>query len=447
MKRHPREGAKSLRLGLERQLGRPLSRREFIRASAGAALTVPTLSAILAACDSSNPRESIAAQTAEVASPDNPVTLPLNGTPIADGLEPETGATLQIFNWDQYIWRRVVSDFCEEYNCDYEITPFNNTEEMAAKMQTGQLKFDVLFPTYDYLHLLVAKNLVQPLNHTYIPNLEANTWDFFHNPFYDQGWQYSVPYVVYSTGVAYRRDEITDEQIDANPNPRALLWDPAYQGRVGVYDSYRDTIAFALQKEGINNVNTEDPAEIDIAKQALLDLIPQDVRVEINGVYARLPKGDYSVHEAWSGDIVAGWGYVTKYVEEEYQNLGYWFPEDGSGPIDNDLIAIPTNAENPVLAHKFLNFMLDYPHAMDNFSWNGYQPPQKQADVSALTTTEGLYSQISNWAEPAMLVPPWMPDAVVTEQELVGSSLRLLELPIEADTLWQDAWQEFKSGS
>ncbi|MBI3648707.1 MAG: spermidine/putrescine ABC transporter substrate-binding protein [Actinobacteria bacterium] len=444
--RHPREGSKDLREGLERRLGRPLSRREFLRASAGAAVAMPTMSAILAACGK-NPR----AQTTpgfQVATPDHPVKLPLVGQPIADGLQPESGATLQIYNWDQYLWKHVVQEFCDQYKCDFKITTFNNMEEAVTKMQTGELKLDVFFPTYDVLGKLVDGKFLQPLNHSYIPNLEANAWDMFKNPFYDQGWQYSVPYTVYTTGIAYRRDYIHDDQIFGADNPRAMLWDPQYSGKVGVYDSYRDTIGFALQKEGINDVNTEKSADIDKAKAALLELISAvNVRVEINGAYAKLPKGEYVLHESWSGDIVAGWGYVPKYVEADYEALGYWFPDDRIGPADNDLIAVPSNAEHPVLAHLFLNFMLDFKNAMDNFSWVGYQPPQKQADVNALTTTEGLYSKISNWAAPAMYVPPWMPAAVVRESDLTTTGLRVHELSPAGDTLWQNAWQEFKAGA
>jgi spermidine/putrescine transport system substrate-binding protein len=317
----------------------------------------------------------------------------------------------------------------------------------VAKIQTGQLKFDVFFPTYDVLGKLVNGKYLQPLNHSYIPNLEANAWDMFQNPFYDQGWRYSVPYVVYTTGISYRRDHITDDEIYGNPNPRAMLWDPQYSGKVGVYDSYRDTIAFALQKEGINDINTEDSADIDQAKQALLDLIDAvNVRATINGSYARLPKGDFWIHESWSGDIVAGWGYVSDYTEAQFRNLGYWLPEDRVAPADNDLITIPASAEHPVLAHLFLNFILDFKHAMDNFSWVGYQPPQKQADVGRLTETEGLYSKISNWAPPVPYVPPWMPNAVVLESDLANTGLRLHELSPTGDELWQDAWQEFTAG-
>jgi spermidine/putrescine transport system substrate-binding protein len=445
---HPREGWKVVREALEQRTGRRITRREMLRYTAGAAVSVPALSAILAACGG-NPRERQPVGTGgfQVATPDNPVTLPLVGQPIPDGLEPETGATLQIFNWDQYIWKRVVEEFCVANGCDYEITTFNNMEDAVSRITTGDLKMDIFFPTYDVLGKLVHGGFLQPLNHSYVPNLEASAWSIFANPFYDQGWQYSVPYTVYTTGMSYRRDVIPDDLIYGMSNPWEILWDPQYSGKVGVYDSYRDTIAMALLKNGITDVNTERPEDIEIAKNDLIAMIDAvNVRATINGSYARLPKGYYDVHLSWSGDIVAGWGYVSEYTDDEFRKLGYWFPEDRVGVADNDLITIPSTAEHPVLAHAFLNWMLDFTHAMDNFSWNGYQPPQREADVTSLTSTEGRYSAISKWAPPITLVPEWMPNAVVLETDLTETGYRLHELSPEGDQLWNDAWQQFKAG-
>jgi spermidine/putrescine transport system substrate-binding protein len=287
---------------------------------------------------------------------------------------------------------------------------------------------------------------LQELNHSYIPNID-NVWETFKDPFYDQGWQYSIPYTTYTTGIEYRRDVIDDGQIHGMANPYEILWDPQYSGKVGIYDSYRDAIAMALLKNGITDINTGSASDIEIAKNDLIAMIDAvNIRTSINGAYAKLPKGEYDVHQSWSGDSVAAWGYVNTYVESEYENVGYWFPEDRKGPADNDLIVIPTSAEHPVLAHKFLNFIIDFQNAMDNFSWNGYQPPQVKADVSALTTTEGLYSLNAKWAEPAMYVSPWMPDAVVRQEDF-ATGYRLHELAPEADQLWQNAWQEFNSGA
>jgi spermidine/putrescine transport system substrate-binding protein len=446
MQRHPREGWKAARQVMEARTGRPITRRDFLRTSAGASIALPSLAAIMAAC--TNPREEggegTNAATIGKATPDNPVTLDIVGEPLADGLESEKGATLQIFNWDAYMWPKVIKDFCAENDCNYEWTTFNNMEEAVSKIQTGQFNFDVFFPTYDVLGKLVAGGYLKPLNHSYIPNL-AEVWDEMQSPFYDQNSNYSVPYVTYSTGMSYRRDVISDEEVRSVENPRDLLWDPRFVGRVGVYDSSRDTIAFVLQELGINDINTEDPADLELVSEKLQELTDEmNVRATINGSYARLPKGEYDLHISWSGDIVAGWGYVPAYTQENYETLGYWY--DGTGPVDNDLMTVGANSENPVLAHKFINYLLDFQHSMDNFSWNGYQPPQKQAEIDQLTKTEGLYSKISNWAPPITYVPEWMPEAVVQREWFGPDAIRLLELTPEGDELYGSVWQEFKAG-
>ena len=53
--------------------------------------------------------------------------------------------------------------------------------------------------------------------------------------------------------------------------------------------------------------------------------------------------------------------------------------------IGNDLLAIPTAAQNPRLAHEFINFMLDDKVGYENFiNWNGYQPPFTSIDPEKL---------------------------------------------------------------
>lgn len=426
-----------------------LSRRDFLRRSAGAAVALPSLAALLEACSKPGGERSQQLDLL-VPRPDSPVRLPLKGDPISADTPIEQGAELLIYNWDQYLWKNVLRRFAEEYS-DFDIsftavTTFNNMDEAVAKMEAGQIEADVFFPTIDVVPRLAVAGLLQPLNHDLIPNLDANVWPVYQNPYYDQDWRYTVPYVVYTTGISYRRDVISDDEIRSMDDPYAILWDPAHKDRVGVYDSYRDTIQTALLKNGITDINTGRQQDLDVARDDLLAMIDLvNPRATINGSYKLLPRGDFDVHVSWSGDIVAGWGYVNTYTREEYEKLGYWFPEDRRGNVDNDCIAIPANAPHPRLAHEFINFMLDFTNAMDNFSWVGYQPPQNQADVSSLTSDEGLYSQISGWAEPAEYVLPWMPDAVVRKEDFdVG--FRQAPLAPEVDDRWHEVWQQFKAG-
>ena len=100
-----------------------------------------------------------------------------------------------------------------------------------------------------------------------------------------------------------------------------------------------------------------------------------DARVTINGAYALLPEGDIWAHQAWSGDMVGAQYYLPKGVSTDV--LGYWYPADRAGNVNNDTMTVPANAQHPVLAHAFLNFMLSKKYGFENFAdWVGYQPPQ-----------------------------------------------------------------------
>lgn len=428
-----------------------LSRREFLRRSAVAAAATPSLAAILAACT----KPGTAPTTSHASGPGtgkywpagspyplarqtDPVTWKNWQDPIASGQSPEAGATLQIYNWADYVNLAVVKQFCAHYKCKYQITTFNNTDEALAKMRTGQLKFDVFFPTIDILGKLVAAKLLQPLQHSYIPHLVSDVFETYQNPFYDQGWHYTVPYTIYSTGVAYRRDIVSDAAIRAMSNPWDILWDPTYKGKAGIYDDYRESIGLALIKNGITDLNTSKPADLAKAQSDLTSMIDAvNVRTDINGVYIGIPKGAFDVHLSWSGDAIGAYSYWPAATEVNYEKMGYWFPSNHVGAVNNDLIAIPASAQNPVLAHAFLDWMMTFDNAMLNFAWNGYQPPQRKADPSTLTTTKNAYG--------VPYVFPWMSDAVVREEDFKTGRLEL-ELTPAVDQLWHNAWQAFNAG-
>jgi spermidine/putrescine transport system substrate-binding protein len=409
------------------------SRRDFLRVSGGAALALPTLSAILAAC---GPPDETSAGDATgaarpLARPNEPVQLPMRGEPIPTDTPIETGATLKIYNWADYIYKKTLSEFEDRFDCTIEYQSFTTLEEAVQKVQSGQIEADVYFPGPSYLSRVVHADLVQPLNHELIPNMEANVWPVYWDsgPWYDVGWRYSVPYGVLSTGVAYRRDEVEDEQVAEQGYD--LLWDPAFASRISYYDSYRDAIGMAIVRDGGTDVNTGDAATIDAAKQAVLELVQDlDARLTYNGVYAKLPEGEFTVAQAWSGDIIGAQWFLPKGTSTDV--LGYWYPSDRPGIVGNDIMSIPTTAENPRLAHEFINYLLDAEVGFTNFAyWTGYMPPFTTIDPERLVD-EGV-------------VPENLAAAVVTEQ-MMQEGYQLGELAPDVDQLWQDAWDEIKAG-
>ncbi|MGH2736782.1 MAG: ABC transporter substrate-binding protein, partial [Actinomycetota bacterium] len=222
-----------------------MSRRDLLRYGAGSLVAVK----LLAACGEADTVGSASsANGIKIGTPDDPVRQPLfddNG-PIDSGLEPEAGP-LKIYNWADYLWVRVLKDFAEEFGVDYELTTFYNLEEATRKLRTGDLKFDVFFPTAEVIPKFVAGKLFQPLNHDYLPNLKANVWPRLQDPYYDLGSGYTVPYAVYQTGFGWRTN-IVDVEPETMSNPWELFWDPAYRGKVGLYDDYRETFGIGLYR-------------------------------------------------------------------------------------------------------------------------------------------------------------------------------------------------------
>jgi spermidine/putrescine transport system substrate-binding protein len=410
----------------------PMSRRQFLRRSAGAAVALPSLSAILAACSKPGTVSgggSTGPSAFPIARQDNPVTLPMNGEPIPADTPIEKGATLQVYNWADYMWKKVLSEFEDKFDCHIEWTTFNNISEAVQKMSSGQITADVFFPTIDVLGKLVQAKLLQPLQHELIPNLPKYMWKEYQNPFYDQGWRYTVPYTIYTTGIAYRRDHISDDQVAQEGWD--ILWNPKYKGKVGAYDDYRETLSLGLLKNGVTDLNTGSQADITKAKEDILTLInDQNAALDINGVYVKLPDDVFSAHLAWSGDIIGAQWYMPKGVSTDV--LGYWFPSDFQGPVNNDTITIPASSQNPRLAHEFLNFMTEKHYAFQNFTWNGYQPPLTSMNPDTLI--------------PKGYVPKTVPEAIVRPEQF-DKGLFELELSPSVDEIWLNAWDEIKAGA
>ena len=420
---HPRERRSSTSRSIP-----GVDRREFLRRSALAAFAVPSAGALLAACGSDgagNGTDSPA--KVALSRPDRPVTLPIVGDPIADGLQPESG-TLKIYNYADYLNPDTLTKFEEQYGVETEVTTFTTMDEAVKKLRSSGVEFDVFFPTTDRIGQLVAGGLLQPLNATYVDHLE-NFWPRLQDPFYDRGSRYTVPYTVFTTGIGYRSDKI-EEPPDAYDDPYAIFWDTRYRGDVWVLDDDREILSMALVRQGEFDINTEDATLLDTALDDLLELLDAvNVKVGIEA-YAKLPEGAAFVHQAWSGDLVNAQYYLPE--NGDVSTLGFWYPADGRGVIGSDTIAIPTAAKHPVLAHHFLNFLLSEEGALDNFSWLGYQPGLTSLDPDTLVA-DGY-------------VPENLASAVVRETDLdVG--VQILQLSTEGEKTWDNAYAKFLAGA
>ena len=87
------------------------------------------------------------------------------------------------------------------------MTTFTSMDEAVAKLASGEVSFDVFFPTPDHVGQLAAAKLLQPLNKSYFPNL-ATSGSRCGTRSTTGAASYTVPYTVYTTGIGYRVDAV-----------------------------------------------------------------------------------------------------------------------------------------------------------------------------------------------------------------------------------------------
>jgi spermidine/putrescine transport system substrate-binding protein len=431
-----------------------LTRRKLLRNAAGGALGLST-AGILAGCE--NTTEPIGASGGGLSGPasklvvpkplgpgglplprpDNAVTWAIadDNPPIKDGRPVESGP-LNIYNYADYLDPATLKRFQKQYGVSAKIAPYNSSDEAIAKLSAGAVGFDVIVGlTGSDIVSLIAQKLLQPLNHSYLPNLVKYIWPELQDPFYDRGSRYTVPYVVWMDGIGWRNDKVK-EDIAGMDVPWDIFWhSQAYRGKVGLLDDKRDALSMPMQRDAMRtglrpDLNTEDSKLVAKAGDDLGQLNGIcNIKVTITD-YQTLPEGKTILHHSWSGDLLsAAFYYLPPGVKPEV--LSFWGPSS-NGVVQNDFFCIGRSAKNPVLAHHFLDFMLAERNAYTNMvNQTGYTPPQKAIDAEALIRRG--------------LIPRTLTNAVVRPDQFAANQ-ELLQLSIEGARFWDDAWSKFKAG-
>jgi spermidine/putrescine transport system substrate-binding protein len=368
---------------------------------------------------------------------DNSVTWAVteDNRAIKDGRGPEQGP-LRVYNYADYLDPVTIKKFQKQFSTKVQIATYNSADEAIAKLSSGAVDFDLILGlTGSNVVDLIAHRLLQPLNHSYLPNLEKNIWPELADPFYDRGSRYTVPYVVWMDGIGWRNDKVK-EDVAGMDVPWDIFWQAqAYRGKVGILDDRRDALSMPMQRDAMHkgvrpDLNTEVEDVVNKAQSDLSELGSIcNPKVTITD-YQTLPEGKTVLHHSWSGDVVgAAFYYLPKGVKADV--LSFWGPEE-NGVVQNDFMCIGRGSKRAALAHAFINFFLDEKNAYDNFvNFNGYIPPQKGIDATALVK-QGL-------------IPKSLEQTVVRPDQFAANQ-ELLQLSVQGQRFWDDAWSKFKAG-
>jgi spermidine/putrescine transport system substrate-binding protein len=330
--------------------GPSLDRRDFLRGALGLSAL-----AALSACGFSG---------------GDTTTTPSGTTSsLAPAATAKVDGDLVYFNWAEYIEPSVLKGFQKEYGVKIVESNFDSYPAMMAKLNSGN-QYDIVFPGSKEVAQLNQTGLLQRIDKAQLKNADqvfGGVNPYFDNPWYDANSDHSVPFTMYKTGIAYRKDKISNMSGSWND-----MWNEAGKGHIFVLDEADEAIGMAALKLGldINTVNPDDLAKIKDALLAQKPLLRGYSTDDINNMAG----GNAWIHHMWSGDYL---NLINNTVKDP-ENFAYIAPTEGT-PLGSDTYAIPANAAHPGTALLFIDYCLRPENTIKNINYLGYPMPTKGA--------------------------------------------------------------------
>lgn len=275
--------------------------------------------------------------------------LDVAGMTRAIAAAPALAGPLLISNWPYYIGPKTVANFEKAYGVKVRyIEDINDNPSLFGKiaqpLQAGRNPDrDIIVPT-DYLAArLVKLGWLEKYSHSEVPNIKNLVPELAH-PDWDPNREYSLPWAMYMTGIAYDIKKTGRELTSVND-----IFDPKFRGHVSMLNQMRDTLALVLLGLGVA------PEKATYADaQAAVGKIKENVKNgQIrqffgNDYGAALSRGDVWVTFAFSGDVVS--------LQKDNPNLRFLIPKEGLyHSVDN--MVIPINAAHRAAALAWMNYI------------------------------------------------------------------------------------------
>ncbi|MDD3107364.1 MAG: extracellular solute-binding protein [Bacilli bacterium] len=309
---------------------------------------------------------------------------------------------LMLLNWGEYINDEVVALFEQEYNVVVVPAFVENNEGFYEKVDNATTLYDNVVPSDYMIEKMKQDDLLQKIDLTKLTN-----YDSINNPLmpgvlgiqgemFAGNEEYAVPYFWGTWGLMYNKKVAgLEEAIQTHG------WDAYFETskvpagtRVGMYNIPRYAYAAAMLYNGLS-VNEESATALATANTTLR--MRQFSEWGTDTLKKAIVANNLDLAFVWTGDFLDVY-YSQLDTDPDTSKITFdiYIPEDTIAFMDG--LAIPKNARNVELAHKFIDFMLRPEMAYLNASVVGYCTPVLKA-YDQIVEYEGTDAWLNAWAE------------------------------------------------
>lgn len=333
-----------------------------------------------------------------------------SAAPAADFPTPN-GGELNLYNWTDYISPELLERFESETGIAVTLDNFDSNETMLAKIQAGGANYDVVVPSDYMVKQMIELGLLEQVAPSTFPN-GAGIKPEFLDVYFDQGRQYTAPYMYGTTGIAVDPTK-TSKPVASWADFFAA--DSPAAGKVGTLNDQVEVVHAALRAVGAQpcSTNKEDYIKVE---ELLNGWKPSVAVINSDGVIGRMASGEQTMHMMWNGAFTR--------AQADNPGLEYVYPTEGLN-LWQDNFAIPVGAQNMDNAKIFINWMMDPKNIGEATNFVGY-------DNGITGSSEYMAPELGS--NPAVIIPDDK-KALATPTE---------GCPVEAVDLYDQVWTNFK---
>ena len=319
---------------------------------------------------------------------------------------------LKVYNLPDYIGESTVEDFEKLTGISVHYDVYDSDATLESKLIAGHTGYDVVVASDDFIAKQAGTQMFRPLDKSQLPNLKnLDPAILKAAAVYDPGNAVAVPYFWGTMGIGINVAKIEARQPDAPVDSLDMIFKPALAKKfadcgVALPDAPAEVLEIALNYLG-RSPYTAKKADYAAAEKLLRGVRPYIKYFNSTRYIDDMANGEICLALGWNGDFLTA---RNRAAEARTGILvSYAIPLEGTQMwIDN--LAIPSDAEHPGNALKFIDYLMDPQVSADGANFVNYATPNLAARPQvkeALRNDPDVYP-------PPELMAKLFPDKVAT---------------------------------
>lgn len=278
--------------------------------------------------------------------------------------------TLRVYNWKDYIDPAVITAFERTTDIKIDYHTYTTAQELDEALQAGT-SFDLVVPSHFQLQRLIEEGRLQALDVGKLrhygnldPKLMASLAGF------SGAGRYVVPYLWSTVGLVIERESAGRVLGRVAPPSWRLLFDAQYVRQlqacgIGWLDAPEETFSLWMNFQGKRLLEAS-PRRLADSGQQQAELAGALRALNNEAYIEELAGGRLCAAMAWSGHALV--------AASRRPALEFVVPEEGA-LLTIDSWAIPATAQQPELAYRFIDYMLEPGNARLNTEATRFYAP------------------------------------------------------------------------